>query len=163
MILYFYIFLLNFWGVKSQTDTVISSLNVWNREIQRAGVVLAHFRPDWCSPCDSLEAEWNRVQQGAGPQMFHGSYLSTITVDCTTNGQSRHELCKKFDVTSWPTIISFVDGIEILRRDAVDDQDWTQKIINKAFQRTVFFLSPHRAKNNRFISQTCFRFDGFFP
>ena len=129
MILYFFIFLQSFNKVSCQTDdVVVSTLRVWNREIQRAGVVLAHFRTDWCSPCNSLKTEWNRIQPGTTPQKFHGSYLSTITVDCTKRDkQDRHEICKKYDVTSWPTIISFVDGQEILRRDAKNDQDWIQK------------------------------------
>ena len=144
MILYFFIFLHSINEVRCQTeDVVISSLRVWNREIQRAGVVLAHFRTDWCSPCNSLETEWNRIQPGTTPQKFYGSYLSTITVDCTNrDNQGRHEICKKYDVTSWPTIISFLDGNEILRREAKDDQDWVQKKANNQFYSNLNFSEP---------------------
>ena len=137
MILYFFIFLQSFISLRAE-DTVVSSLRVWNREIQRAGIVLAHFRTEWCSPCNSLEAEWNRIQPGTTLQKFHGSYLSTITVDCTNRDRpGQHELCKKYDVTSWPTIISFLDGNEILRRDAKDDQDWMQ-------EKTIRFKKDHQ-------------------
>ena len=146
MILYFFIFLQSLNKVSCKTDdVVVSSLRVWNREIQRAGVVLVHFRTDWCSPCNSLESEWNRIQPGTTPQKFHGSYLSTITVDCTVQiKHGRHEICKKYDVTSWPTIISFVDGQEILRRDANNDQDWTQK---KAERRIFIFIEIKKFLN----------------
>ena len=41
-------------------EVVVENLKQWSRELRREGVVLAHFRTKWCSPCDRLEQEWDR-------------------------------------------------------------------------------------------------------
>lgn len=85
--------------------TDISDVNTFNSELA-TGVSIVFFHATWCSKC---AAQRPAVENLVGKPEFKDVYFGQVDYEKNTN------IVKQADVTGFPTILIFKDGVEKAR------------------------------------------------
>ncbi len=86
-----------------------------------AGVVLVDFYADWCGPCRMLNPVIEELAQ---------AMAGKITIAKVDTDQAIHTAAK-FEVTSIPTLLLFVNGSPVKRIVGLKDFDTLKKIVSE--------------------------------
>ena len=84
------------------------------------GVVLVDFYADWCGPCKMI----GPIMEELSSEYSGRAVVAKLDVDSAQNTSS------KYNVTSIPTVILFVDGKESKRVVGVRDKKTFQGFLN---------------------------------
>ena len=82
------------------------------------------FFADWCFHCKQMQSLWNEIKK-----MPKYNHIIFSGVDCQTEkGQT---LCRKYEVSSFPTIKLFQNGVEVSTFEGVRDETTLQEFVDK--------------------------------
>jgi thioredoxin 1 len=88
------------------------------------GVTLVDFYADWCGPCRMITP----IMEELNKEYSGKALIAKVDVDACQN------TALKYNVTSIPTVILFVDGQEAKRVVGVRDKKTYQTLIDAAIQ-----------------------------
>jgi thioredoxin 1 len=86
------------------------------------GIVLVDFSAEWCGPCKMLAPILEQLANEMGES------ITVVKID-VDNAQN---IAAQYDITSVPTLILFVDGIEKDRSVGVKDLQHLKKFVKKS-------------------------------
>lgn len=89
----------------------------------KKGVTLVDFYADWCGPCRMIAP----IMEELANEYVGKAVIAKVDVDNSQNTAS------KYNVTSIPTVIMFVDGQEVKRVVGVRDKKTFQTLLDAAF------------------------------
>lgn len=101
----------------------------FDETFKKKGLLFVKFFAPWCGHCKNMAAAWSMLAKSYAPV----DEVTIAEVDCT----KVYEICKKFDVNGYPTIILFKDG------EKVEDYAKPRKLEN-----FIEFLTPHFKQMN---------------
>lgn len=87
------------------------------------GVTLVDFYADWCGPCRMIAP----IMEELADEYAGKAVIAKVDVDNSQNTAS------KYNVTSIPTVIMFVDGQEVKRVVGVRDKATFRALLDAAF------------------------------